>query len=867
MLSDPLTYRETFPTEIQDEHTALLAATLTFTGVFIFVTMAYGVLRGVKLSVMLMLVQWAALLCVGIVSWVVTYLGTRSVIEESEEDVLTRSANSVAEGIQGEFATGVGIAQLLNSISVGEHSSFDSTWPTPHWYIAEMLKNIAPNATAIFLVYAGDQEGRMFGVQPLNAGRGETAVFLNTFGMDPIPSYANCSAQDFSEQCPAYKASGHCGDESNSLEWECRETCGAPAYSHRNCMSSPEVGRLSIYKSNLVDGVFVAPEGYDGSPVTQLPAYDPRSRPWYHNLTVPIWSEPYAFFAEDHSTGLTVSVALYEAGVHKRTTAVDYNLGSLNSFMSGLKISSNAVSFLMSMSGIVVGTSLTPDELKEDSGWDYVNTRVLNTSEFNNSMSRITATLTTVLGRFNTIEAASGQFALIHHRSTIVMSKSIEVSGLKLMMFVTLPYSDVMGEADEASLVSLLLTVCISIACALLVFGGVTFILCPLKTLAQAMMDVAEMNLEGHDEAQVSLVSEVSAMNVSFAKMVKNLVVYRQYLPQSVLCETDDDTDALTAHSNDTPRIGISSARSQHSVRSLKYSASASSSQLGAKVAQIISTRLKLNNITLAVLNVKGFHAIAKHTQPLSLVKFHAEYVQRIAGDAKLFRGIIDEFRGDHVQVSFNALLSNPVHRFKSVEMCLKVVRTFDVRPGTSGVETENFNPRLNAALIGCRAMCGNMGSTGIKKFTLIAAGVSALSGIERWGSRWGLDVLVEGTVARDVELGFRHRCIAKVEMSDIWTTSVHEVLGSIGNEGDAEWMYQAEVRDGCPYTSYNEALDALYEGNLEEASRLLEKCDGCEDNHTAALAKLIHKLELSDTSVLQPLQLSAVPDMNLARV
>eukprot|EP01062_Namystynia_karyoxenos_P054001 TRINITY_DN4409_c0_g4_i1.p1 TRINITY_DN4409_c0_g4~~TRINITY_DN4409_c0_g4_i1.p1 ORF type:complete len:1321 (+),score=303.61 TRINITY_DN4409_c0_g4_i1:97-3963(+) len=114
---------------------------------------------------------------------------------------------------------------------------------------------------------------------------------------------------------------------------------------------------------------------------------------------------------------------------------------------------------------------------------------------------------------------------------------------------------DEVDEDRRQGFTVMLVVVCV-VAVALMgaAVGLTVLITQPLSGLQGQMAAVALMHLEAIDSQQrLSMLSEMRSMQISFMQMVANLVEYRSYMPQSVLCATgksddpDDEYDSMPA--------------------------------------------------------------------------------------------------------------------------------------------------------------------------------------------------------------------------------------------------------------------------------------------------------------------------------
>eukprot|EP01061_Rhynchopus_euleeides_P028008 TRINITY_DN4555_c2_g1_i1.p4 TRINITY_DN4555_c2_g1~~TRINITY_DN4555_c2_g1_i1.p4 ORF type:complete len:173 (+),score=81.58 TRINITY_DN4555_c2_g1_i1:861-1379(+) len=151
-----------------------------------------------------------------------------------------------------------------------------------------------------------------------------------------------------------------------------------------------------------------------------------------------------------------------------------------------------------------------------------------NVKKYNSSESRILKGVRAVRSQWGTVAGATTHSAIFPFEGDFTVTYPVQLSQLDMVLVISVPVVDVMGDADRASTISLVMTVCISVGLALLVAGGLKVALLPLDQLQHDMYSVACMRLEDHDDSSVSRLSEVRSMQESFRVMVANLIEYKQ---------------------------------------------------------------------------------------------------------------------------------------------------------------------------------------------------------------------------------------------------------------------------------------------------------------------------------------------------
>eukprot|EP01061_Rhynchopus_euleeides_P000348 TRINITY_DN10225_c0_g1_i13.p1 TRINITY_DN10225_c0_g1~~TRINITY_DN10225_c0_g1_i13.p1 ORF type:complete len:893 (+),score=190.28 TRINITY_DN10225_c0_g1_i13:299-2680(+) len=323
----------------------------------------------------------------------------------------------------------------------------------------------------------------------------------------------------------------------------------------------------------------------------------------------------------------------------------------------------------------------------------------------------------------------------------------------------------------------------------------------PLMVLVHNMSRVAVLDLEGAQTVQSSLLAEVDGMNESFQMMVKNLVEYKQYLPQSVLLMSSEDEKRSECSRRTTQSNGrLSSASSNSSPKSKGH---VRVEQPAVLLGDVICVR----HITMLVSNIIGSHAMS----PDTLKDAMSQHVACFMACAKARYGV-PEVTGDKVVVCFNTILNTSRHKVQAAELA-------------SGVR-EKLSDVLNLSMAAATgsATCGNFGCTGLKKYAVFGSVATTAHALERFGRSYRIPIVCDGSIAADTESLFFLRRIARVFTNCGSTTMLHE-LADAKSLAAYEWMYQMEYASlNDPYRPVNAAVEAIYSFNLEHAKECLDK-------------------------------------------
>ena len=362
----------------------------------------------------------------------------------------------------------------------------------------------------------------------------------------------------------------------------------------------------------------------------------------------------------------------------------------------------------------------------------------------------------------------------------------------------------------------------------------------PLIQLMEDMSHVAVMDLDHVDAARpLSSLSEVHGMEKSFKQMMKNLVEYRQYLPQSVL--VDSATEETEAEGDTSTGI-VSKDRSKNSVSAV----SESSHSRRSVAAATFGVAVRSKHVSIALSNINSLHA----TEQNKVVSTLSSYLEVLLESAKAARGIVDDMSGDKVTVCFNTVTGCGSHKVHAAEYALTVRKRMN-----SGIS-------VNVAISSGSAVCGTMGCTGLKKYGVIGSVATDVRSIERCGSKWGVGVLVDGDVGKAIDSHFTIRSFVKATRANGKTTLLSEVVAAREAGQNEEWMYQLESAAAQdPYTKMNSAVALLYDNKLDEAEEALK---GCTAEGLELVKKMISTARSSGSAPV-PIRLAYVGDLALA--
>ncbi|KAJ9472905.1 hypothetical protein DIPPA_21596 [Diplonema papillatum] len=346
----------------------------------------------------------------------------------------------------------------------------------------------------------------------------------------------------------------------------------------------------------------------------------------------------------------------------------------------------------------------------------------------------------------------------------------------------------------------------------------------PILQLQKEMDYVARMKLENVDtKRSLSGLTEVRQMQTCFLEMLSNLKLFREFVPATVLVdsESEEEDDTLTRTAPDgsckdsagrshhsgkagggQKRSFDTASRKQHTAgRSVSSSNGQQSSESGAGVA-FASTEIKNKDAAFACVNIKNFLQLGKEGQ-VSLLQKTVAMVAFAARDA---RGIIDAFVGDRILVLWNVVRVVPSHRLCATRFAVRVA-------APHGAE-------LSVGVAAGPVKCGNMGAEGVKKMNFLGAAHGWALCLERLARWHDGKVFTDSKVQHDISAYFLTRAIDVVTFLKVKKAPVvvYEVTGE-KSVAEEEWMYQLkEGEDQDLNAAWNEALRFYASGQWDAA-------------------------------------------------
>eukprot|EP01065_Artemidia_motanka_P014739 TRINITY_DN18581_c0_g1_i1.p1 TRINITY_DN18581_c0_g1~~TRINITY_DN18581_c0_g1_i1.p1 ORF type:complete len:1292 (+),score=248.31 TRINITY_DN18581_c0_g1_i1:295-4170(+) len=354
-------------------------------------------------------------------------------------------------------------------------------------------------------------------------------------------------------------------------------------------------------------------------------------------------------------------------------------------------------------------------------------------------------------------------------------------------------------------------------------------------------LDRAEELINDGDEQDLP-----EALSDSLRRLVKNLASYRQYLPQSLLVMDDSDSssesdsgikspqrvlsdptsfsveDVLTPKTRDT---SFMKKRALSTTSVGKYAPRADDKSR-AILDEKMALQLKSKAVTLLATNLSGLLVAHPITRPGPLMDLLTGYLDTVASECLKQKGVVDQANGDRVVVSFNAAVRGTQHRSQAALLTVRLGSMFSGTSQTPSNRKPTIQP-IRIALASGNALCGNIGGTTMRRFTILGSLYGWVSALDRLSSKWPCGNICDTSVQEAANGVFDTRLIAKAS----WQKhKLKTLLWSVRNEiqvGEEEWMYQLQqAGNSSLWAPYNQCVLHFLNGDMVEARRAVADAD-----------------------------------------
>ena len=576
--------------------------------------------------------------------------------------------------------------------------------------------------------------------------------------------------------------------------------------------------------------------------------YDPRTRPWYppvNTTATPRWSNVY-INSGGGDTALTASMPILDkiTGIRQGAMAMDIYTTDMIDFLRGVQVArTGRVLMLETATNAVLGGNWNESAVIQTNV--TLNTwRLATLNDYQDPLLRRTRDTLGAATIFGAATPFATEFGKGKDRVYVDIVTINDNFNLNLRLLVMIPESDFLAEVNKNVNVSIGAVVGAVVGLMILAFLFTMLLLAPLNRLEERMYAAGSFDDNGEEEPK-SILSEVANIQEAYGKMQAELKRVKSYLPRSILARLEDE-DALMGqdgeeegdieHDPSNPKIDdvrkYSDVRSQHSARSQSNRSTRSSrvgrattvgahstaSSEGKAVRGLyLEVGLTTKKLTMMFVNLSGFNNTTKEAWRKATT-LQAAYLTAVETIAKKHRGVIDSFHGDHVVITFNAVVPCTSHQQKAGHAALQICKAMH-----EGAPKPFLGLTIGVAT--GDAHVGNNGIEGLKRFCVIGPVYNHAQVLERMCKQFKVETLVNQVAfgAMHYELNLQALDVAKLPFNG--KASVLYTICGEKSAGNDEWMYAMEKEQlGDLNAPVNEAFLHYAKGDTPSARGILDR-------------------------------------------
>eukprot|EP01061_Rhynchopus_euleeides_P025186 TRINITY_DN40655_c0_g1_i1.p1 TRINITY_DN40655_c0_g1~~TRINITY_DN40655_c0_g1_i1.p1 ORF type:complete len:362 (+),score=140.45 TRINITY_DN40655_c0_g1_i1:58-1086(+) len=322
-------------------------------------------------------------------------------------------------------------------------------------------------------------------------------------------------------------------------------------------------------------------------------------------------------------------------------------------------------------------------------------------------------------------------------------------------------------------------------------------------------------------------------MNAAMRLMLENLKLYKSFMPQSVqLDDSPDETDGCDVMVSDTRSTmtgtiaAVRAATSSHVSSSRSARTSGSGPRQAEAQKRHMQCSLSKKRFSFLVLNVRKWHETTAGFNNEEVLSLHSRILEAFLQKFGLNKGVAEVFSGDRFACTFNAAKAASQHRFLTcvcAEQC--------------SIEASQANLSLSAAAVSGDGRVGNMGTSSMRRYSLMSPVITWGYALERFCSAdKGLNIMMDHIVCGDADQAFSVRLTDAIAFPKlkVQVLRVFELVSRKRVGETDEWMYelrQAEAND--PMLRWNAAAVKVVNNNFDDPDEMKEVLSQCDEKST----------------------------------
>eukprot|EP00997_Jenningsia_sp_PLL12_P003304 NODE_160_length_2334_cov_111.713348_g138_i0.p1 GENE.NODE_160_length_2334_cov_111.713348_g138_i0~~NODE_160_length_2334_cov_111.713348_g138_i0.p1 ORF type:complete len:739 (-),score=193.33 NODE_160_length_2334_cov_111.713348_g138_i0:117-2309(-) len=515
---------------------------------------------------------------------------------------------------------------------------------------------------------------------------------------------------------------------------------------------------------------------------------------------------------------------------------VDYELNALQHLLQQMNVGKTGYIFIVELNGNLIASSkgaiTQPDKQKLEA--DPLRLAAHEAPEPIGPMASKMAPnqkWSDVQGMYTEV-VVGGEEHFVH-----VMDISASVPGVDWKLIVVIPHADFLAEIKESNRNTALICAGIALFAAAICTVATLALVRPIQVLSKRMRRAGDMQFDNVEE-KGSHITEVSMMQLSFNFLVKQLMYYRDFMPNTLFAGNEEGEEESVG-----VRSGNLSSRSSRSNRSSQSSRSSRSSHKDTEQLTIMrNDKFANTTASFVVVNVKSFHALLTHGAEF-VQKAHATILESLLGIIAGCKGAVaDPFNGDRIFISFNVVGRCAAHVTQACALVWSMRAAPKLKLSTPQGEV---GVGLSLAVETGRVMCGLLGCTGMRRHAVIGTPVNMCYLMERLNQTYNTSVLTSERVYEAAGHAYKMLmvdCISSAKISG--SQGLYMFMEKQNDKEDDEWMYelQAMSKSDPTTTAHNEAFQKLQRGKTAAAKSIVQTISDSENPFTIYLMHILEQ-------------------------
>jgi adenylate cyclase len=166
----------------------------------------------------------------------------------------------------------------------------------------------------------------------------------------------------------------------------------------------------------------------------------------------------------------------------------------------------------------------------------------------------------------------------------------------------------------------------------------------------------------------------------------------------------------------------------------------------------------EVRDATMLFTDIEGFSTISERVAPEQLVRLLNDYFETLTGAIERFGGVITQFQGDALLVTFNAVRGDPEHAANAVRAALEIQRATRERVFGGGVRM-----RTRCGINTGRIVAGAIGAKDRLHYTVHGDEVNVAARLEQLNKTYGTYVLAAASTVEAAGGGFGFERVGEV--------------------------------------------------------------------------------------------------------